>query len=261
MNEKIRQLPTLEGSEYKPLYVQLCDAIRSYIKNNYLKPGDPLPSESELIQHYALSRMTVRTAFQRLVTDGLIHKVQGKGTFVAQSRLQDNILEINSLEKKLSEKGIGVTNELITAQTRHPAEFYLTELGLPSGSKTYQIMRVKKIDNKPFCREVRHLPLDIADLYSRQELTETPTVELLDRMPETKIRKVKYTIRSSILLEMEAEWLKAQVDTPVLIQFSTYYNPDNRPIATGKLTFLADKVDIQFWLKENGQADKQLLIK
>ncbi|MCE7002494.1 GntR family transcriptional regulator [Kibdelosporangium philippinense] len=64
--------------KYEPV---LAD-IREQISNGTLQPGAWLPSESGLMQHYGLSRYTVREAIRRLAGDGLIVVVDGKGSYV-----------------------------------------------------------------------------------------------------------------------------------------------------------------------------------
>lgn len=65
-------------SPYRQIAAQLSEAM----DDRRLKPGDRLPSESALIQHYGVSRMTVRRAFERLAAAGYIQSAQGSGVFV-----------------------------------------------------------------------------------------------------------------------------------------------------------------------------------
>ena len=82
------ELKDLSRDDYKPLYAQLGDILIEYIECNGLKPGDPIPSENELIRRYGISSATVRLAMQRLATEGIINRIQGKGTFVAERKIK-----------------------------------------------------------------------------------------------------------------------------------------------------------------------------
>ncbi|MCK9221232.1 MAG: GntR family transcriptional regulator [Limnochordia bacterium] len=68
----------------KPLYSQIEDALRRRIEYGEFKSGCQIPTEIELMETFQVSRTTVRTAVANLVNDGLLCRVQGRGTFVAE---------------------------------------------------------------------------------------------------------------------------------------------------------------------------------
>ena len=80
MTEKVS---ALNRSGPKPLYLQLEDILRAQIMEGVLKHHEAIPSENELSRIYDLSRMTVRGVITRLVSEGLLYRVPGKGTFVS----------------------------------------------------------------------------------------------------------------------------------------------------------------------------------
>lgn len=71
-----------------PLYIQLADTLREKIKNGEIKEGDKLESETEMIKHYHLGRLTIREALGVLVNEGLLEKRHGKGTFCKTNIVQ-----------------------------------------------------------------------------------------------------------------------------------------------------------------------------
>ncbi|MBO7742839.1 GntR family transcriptional regulator [Paenibacillus sp. MWE-103] len=65
------------------LYEQIKHFIRSEIGRQAWKPGDLLPSEHELTRRFAVSRITVKKAMSDLVKEGLVYRIQGKGSYVS----------------------------------------------------------------------------------------------------------------------------------------------------------------------------------
>jgi len=67
-----------------PLHQKLRDAIHEQIMDGTLKPGETLPSERAMKDHFELSRSTVRQAVNTLIQDGFLQSVAGTGTFVLE---------------------------------------------------------------------------------------------------------------------------------------------------------------------------------
>lgn len=76
------RLPLLDRSDDRAPYVQIAVALREAITLGQLGPGDRLPSESELTEHFGVARMTVRQAIQELKSEGLVISEHGRGVFV-----------------------------------------------------------------------------------------------------------------------------------------------------------------------------------
>ncbi|WP_425057361.1 GntR family transcriptional regulator [Sphingomonas oligoaromativorans] len=71
-----------------PLYAQVEATLAARISTGELELGERLPSEDELVRDFAVSRTTVRSAVQSLVKRGMVEIRRGRGTFVAQPRIE-----------------------------------------------------------------------------------------------------------------------------------------------------------------------------
>ncbi|TME19902.1 MAG: GntR family transcriptional regulator, partial [Chloroflexi bacterium] len=67
---------------FRPRYREIEQAIRQRLAR--LKPGAELPSDAQLCEEFAVSRMTARHAMHRLAQEGLVFRVRGRGTFVGE---------------------------------------------------------------------------------------------------------------------------------------------------------------------------------
>ena len=81
---------------YHPLYQTIYDDIIKQIKNNQLEPGDKLPTEFEMIDHYGVSRITVSRALQELARNGFIIRYRSKGSFVSEQKPKTSSYTTNS---------------------------------------------------------------------------------------------------------------------------------------------------------------------
>ena len=75
---------TINKYSLVPLYSQLKESIKEAIQNGILKPGDKLPTEHEICNHFNLSRTVTRQAFYELMSEGYIVRYKSRGTFVNQ---------------------------------------------------------------------------------------------------------------------------------------------------------------------------------
>jgi DNA-binding LacI/PurR family transcriptional regulator len=74
----------------QPKHSRLRAFLRAELAANRLKPGEPLPTERELVEALKISRGTVRQALAELERDGLIYRIRGKGSFVREKQEIDN---------------------------------------------------------------------------------------------------------------------------------------------------------------------------
>ena len=83
---KIMQLfhKNLDKNTPVPLYFQLKTILLNDIKDNCFAVGDSIPTESELVEFYHISRSTVRQAISELVQEGWLTRKASKGTFVTR---------------------------------------------------------------------------------------------------------------------------------------------------------------------------------
>jgi GntR family transcriptional regulator len=78
----------LDRASFVPLYYQLQELLKEQIESGVWEPGDPLPSEPDLARSLGVSRVVVRQALAILEDDRQIVRLRGRGTFVAQPKLE-----------------------------------------------------------------------------------------------------------------------------------------------------------------------------
>ena len=78
----------VDKTSLTPIYSQLKEMVREKIEAGIWPPGTLIPSERDFCEQFGISRMTVRQALGELVSEGMVVREKGKGTFVAQPRLR-----------------------------------------------------------------------------------------------------------------------------------------------------------------------------
>src|SRR6476646_11136629 len=91
--------------EERPAYEQVKEWVRQHIASGEWRPGDVVPSEAALMSRFSISRMTANRALRELSGEGLVVRVQGSGTRVAQLHRISSQLTIRDIHEEVAERG------------------------------------------------------------------------------------------------------------------------------------------------------------
>src|SRR6266481_9476570 len=97
-----------------PLYTQIKDALRARILDGTYKPHQQMPSESETMAMFKVSRITVRQALGDLQKEGLIFKIHGKGSFVSKPKAFQDLARLQGFGEAMSRFGHQTFNQLLS---------------------------------------------------------------------------------------------------------------------------------------------------
>lgn len=167
------QLGAIDRTSDRPPFRQIADHLRAGIDEGRLHPGDRLPSESELTQHYGVARMTVRQAIQELRTEGRVVAEHGRGVFVRtpapvrrlasdrfarQHRAAGQAAFLAEAEKA----GVRPTVDQIEVGRGLPATDVRERLRLAEGDEVVIRSRRYLADGRPIETAISYLPVSIA---------------------------------------------------------------------------------------------------
>lgn len=186
MQEKL-----LEKKSQSPLYQQLMSRLKNDIMAGVYPPGARIPSEQLLCDLYGVSRVTVRKAMLDLVQEGLLVRRQGKGTFVAQERIQRDLQQITSFSDACRQNGHTAGARLVSAEIAAAAAEDAEKLGLKPGSCVVEIVRLRLCDGEPVMLEINRFPERFAFLM--EETGEGSLYECLMRhgcMPSSAVHDI-----------------------------------------------------------------------
>ena len=142
-------------TDFTPRYYEIEQSLRARVAE--LEPDAPLPSESQLCEEFGVSRMTARAAVQRLVQDGLVYRVPGRGTFVATAGANRTASHILSFSDEMRRKGRSPSSRVIERRERRATEEERRRLGV---SNVVVLRRVRLADGKPLAVERAVFPAD-----------------------------------------------------------------------------------------------------
>lgn len=223
-----------------PIYFQLERSLRSQIENNTLKPGDLLPSEREYAEQLDISRMTVRQAITNLVNEGLLTRQKGRGTFVAEQKLEQKLSGLTSFTEDMKARGMNPANTLLAFEIV-PAETKVAErLHLKQHTPVYEIKRIRLADDVPMALETVYISANLV-----KGLTEAITTSSLYRYIEEdlglQIGHAVQSMEAAIVNEQERAHLLVQKGAPVLLIERNTFLKDGTPLEYVKSSYRADR--------------------
>lgn len=136
----------IENSQV-PKHEQLHGILLRMAKNE-LDPGARVPSERTLMDQFGVSRITVRAAIGRLVNEGHLVRVPGKGTFVSEGAVQST-LHLASFTQEMEAQGHKPSTIVLEAVRTLPPDATARALSLPRGEEALHIRRLRLADGRP----------------------------------------------------------------------------------------------------------------
>lgn len=233
--------------QFIPNYYRVEKHLRDRIRSGELKPGDPVPPESQLVQQFNISRMTVRQALSRLVFEGLIERQRGRGSFVAEARFQHTHV-FASFEEEMQARGSTTSHKLIDKRIE-PAEGKVAEsLGLSEDTPVVVLERQRLVDGEVVGYEIRYFPRWIGDALTYDEIRTQTLVTAMRRVIGRVHSRLKLRILASVARPREAKVLGIKIGAPVLIRENTWFVDPEGPIQYGKSIYRGDRyqMDLEF---------------
>ncbi len=233
-------METLDTTSIVPLYKQLKDMLLSDIVQGRLKANQKIPTELELSEKFQISRMTVRKALAELVDEGVLAKKQGKGTFVQEEKLTEDLSSPNSFTNLCKRNGKEPGGRTLKFTLQEARERDIRILELKEGEQVIRVERVRTADNVPVMLENLYFPGHLKNI-----LTEN-----LNDVSLYQILKEKYGLHSgNSVMEIsvceataeEAGILEIKTGKPCLLMEEIVYDQYNNPLHRTKSVLRGDK--------------------
>ena len=143
-------LPRRDADDHLPAYARISQSLRRQIENKVWQPGNLIPTESRLAQEHGVSVGTVRKALQELVLAGFLHRVQGKGTFVAGSFIRSKNHRFYRTHTAFDAPEPERRCAFLRAEVEPGQDFICRYLRLATGTPLLRLERLISIEDRPF---------------------------------------------------------------------------------------------------------------
>ena len=229
-------------AERRPKYEEVRVALAAELEGRVA--DEPLPSERELMVSYGVSRMTVRQAIAGLAEAGLVYRVQGSGTFVADPARVTKSLHLTSFTEDIRGRSMTPGSELLVSE-RVPADAAAAlALSLEPGTEVVHVERLRTADGSPMCLENAWVPGTLV----RDLFRSDGSASLYDMLARVGARPeyAEQRVTATVLPRREAELLQVPTSSAALVVARVTFDARSRAVERAVSLYRADRYDFEF---------------
>ena len=237
----------IEHNGPTPLYQQVRQLIRRHIEEGQWQVDQCIPSERELCEQYGISRTTVRQAINEAVNEGLLYRIQGKGTFVARPKISQPLFQITGFTQTIRSRGLIPETRLLEAGTSASDVTLARILGLSISDELGYFRLLGLGSGQPMAIYESYLPRWLGD-HIRPEVERRVAAgeafvinEIVARHSGWAYLQAEQTYEVGQADEGAAGLLQLPRKAPVFVITSVFFNPENRPVEYRRATYRGDK--------------------
>ena len=228
----------LDEDHSLPLYQQLQRGLRRAIEMKLLAPEDALPPERDLAEEFSVSRITIRKALDGLVSEGLLTRRQGSGTFVA-SRVEKSFSKLSSFTEDMTTRGKAPRSVWLKKSQGAVSPEEAMATGFAPGTPVYRFNRLRYADDTPMSLEFCTLP---AFCLPSIDAVQTSLYDALDKAgfrPQRALQR----LRAVLLTAQQTELLHGKEgDAGLLVERRGFMN-DGRIVEFSQSYYCGDTYD------------------
>jgi len=209
-----------------------------------LEPGAPLPSERVLAEHYGLARMTVRTELDRLVNEGLVYRLHGRGYFVAGPRVAQAI-EFSSFSEDMRARGMTPGSVTRSHDVTEAGPFLAASLEIAPGAPVVEIERVRMADGTPMAVERVWVPAERFPGIDGADLEHGSLFELLAERYGVTLAEADQRVVACAIEDDEAALLGVPDGSPGLRFHTLARDAERTPAYFASSLYRGDRYEIE----------------
>jgi len=196
-----------------PVYYQIFEDIYRDISDGHYQEGDQLPSESQLIEKYKVSRGTIREAIKMLLHQGFVIRQRGKGTFVTYKKIEQDAQKLMGFTELMRKNNKTATAKILEVTTKNPSKRIQNLLKLNETNLVTKIQRLRFGDDEPLIIERSYFVHRILDF----DLENESIFSLLYHKTNYRLGNAQQSIEAVIAGPAERELLNVETGSPLLL--------------------------------------------
>lgn len=208
----------------------LQESITQLIQELHLKPDDKIPTEYELANKFEVSRASIREALANLNQEGIVYKIQGKGTFLRTriNTLENGIDTLFSITEAMINSGFTPHTSNISIEIIEADEKIALKLNIPQHTLCYKIKRIRKADDIIAVYNINIFPVSVFGENVSEKDVSNSIFSHLEKVG-CIVSHAKSHILPALLTNRDIPEMKSQIQLFLLFK-EIYYNTKGESI-------------------------------
>lgn len=223
-----------------PIYLQLREVVRTKIEEEEYLPGTAIPSENELTEMYGVNRLTVRSAIDALVNEGLLKRVQGKGVYVVGEKIERDLEKLGGFRQTMRDKHAAPSTRILARNSRRAGDKYGRIFGIDPEEELFFIRRVCYAGDSPISLEEIFVPRPVVPELGNVDLTIFTLYDIYD-FYSVNLTRAHQTLDLVTLDPKDARTLGIDADHAVMLFECTSTDESGRVVEFARTYTRGDK--------------------
>ena len=224
-----------------PLYQQLKDSLVAEITSGRYRSNQRLPSERELAVQFKVSRMTVRQALLELARDGTIYTRVGKGTFVAEPKIDQQLRALTGFTQEVRARGSQPASRVLEARVVPATPDVAAALRVAPEAEVILLSRLRLSDGIPLAIETAYLPFSLFPRLLHHDFATESLYDVLENEYKLTLTHAEQTLEASLAVPRENELLDTTPPAAVLRMQRLTRTNDGVPVEYVLSTYRGDR--------------------
>lgn len=232
----------LKTNSPKPLYEQIKTYILRHIHTGEWEQNTRIPSERDLAEQFEVSRVTVSKALKELVQAGYLSVQIGKGTYVNEAPMKQQIETLTSFSEEMAIRGQGTLSKVLSACMKPAPEDVADVLNLGANDAIFELERVRYAGNRPMAIECASVVGRLcAGIVTQHDFTTESLYAVLRESYGVNLIAAEQTFEARAADEDEASLLDIAPHAPVLAIHRITYDDMGRACEEVKSIYRGDR--------------------
>nr|WP_247749890.1 MULTISPECIES: GntR family transcriptional regulator [unclassified Rhizobium] len=214
----------------EPLHQQLKGVILKSISSGEWPPHSQIASERELCERFNVSRTTTRKVLSDLIHDGVVYTVSGKGTFVSEQKLRQELKPLVGFTQDLRDQGVEVNSRVEVFERIEADESLAVHLKIRPFAAVIKLRRCRSAGDQPLAIQTTYLPEHLCPGLLRFDFSSHSLFETLRQDYGLELLEGTTMIKPGLAEEWEALTLNVTSPAAVLRTFQTTFLEDGQVI-------------------------------